>query len=50
MTEAMSLLVMDWVFVISEGRLKQLKRNEKELLLFGGDESFSAAEVNEQLK
>ncbi|CAG8620726.1 10857_t:CDS:2, partial [Paraglomus occultum] len=54
MKEAMELLVSDWEFIISEARtdklLKQLQRNERELLRFEGDSRFPATEVNNWLQ
>ncbi|CAG8481763.1 686_t:CDS:2 [Paraglomus occultum] len=54
MKEAMELLVSDWELITSEGRtdklLKQLQRNEQELLRFKGDSRFSATDVNNWLQ
>jgi|GraSoiStandDraft_45_1057281.scaffolds.fasta_scaffold535567_1 hypothetical protein len=54
MKEAMELLASDWEFITSEGRpdklLKQLQRNEQELLRFNDDNRFPATEVNKWLQ
>ena len=50
MKQAMELFASDWAFITSEGRLdkllKQLQRNEWELLRFKGSKQVPTAEVD----